>query len=256
MYCTVEDVILISGYSPMDFRYMDEPMTICQFNDMVTSIIEDITVQINRYCNVETFEEHEIVNEYHTLMGYDAADYRMGFYSPARTGTQFFTESYADVVRTTFPREQPVIKISKVEVNRNINYTSAPVWETVYEYGTEHDGVLGNDYMVINKLECCSIYFLRNFPQFFKDNVRISYTAGYPKGHDIWNALRSACRIAVMNVLNYKQRQQQVMTLRGSGVVDYATLFEPKNDYSYLTQEVKDIIDKYRVPALPIDMYD
>ena len=260
-YCTVEDVILITGYSNADFSYLNEPMTYCQFSDMVSSIIEDISVQINRYCNVKTFEKHTISNELHTLTGYDSADYRMGFYSPARTGTQFFTESYADVVRTVFPREQPVISIDKVEVNRNVNYGQGPVWEEVHEYGKPYtdengDERIGNDYVVIDKFETCQLYFVRNFPNFSKNNVRISYTAGYPADDDVWKALRSATRIAVTNVLNYKMRQQQIMMLRGSGVMDYASLFGLGDSYSYLTTDVRDILAKYRVPALPIDMYE
>ena len=253
--------MLVSGYSNTDFSYSGSPMAYCQFESLVKSLIEDVEVQINRYCNVNTFHEHTMTDEYHTLTGYDVGDFRYLSRTPQRLGSEFFTEIESDHVRTLYPREQPVQVVTKVETNLSTNYTTGQ-WMLLHENGVpyidEHgEEKIGNDYVVINELESCKIFFLRKFPQTGKNNVRITYTAGYPEDNPVWHALRSACRIAVINILNYKMRQQQVTTLRASGMMDYASLFQPTgSEYTYLTPEVKDILDKYRVPSLPMSMYD
>lgn len=268
MYCTVDDVLLVSGFSNMDFNYNGQPMTSCQFEAYVNSLIEDVTVQINRYCNVDTFEEHTVTDEYHTMTTFDIpGSYRYTSYStPFRVGGMFFAEQETDKARTVFPREQPVIQIEKVEVNLT-SWTGAQdapqTWVELHErgkpwvdeHGVEH---IGGDYDVISYFETSKLYLVGKRPRYGKNNIRITYKAGFPKSNDIWKALRSACRIAIVNVLNYKFKQQQAVTLRASGMMDYASLVSFGNDgeYSYLSKEVKDILDKYRVSPLPNDMYE
>lgn len=256
MYCTAEDVILMSGYSENDFKYRNDTMTVCQFVDMINSFITEATTLINRYCNVDTFELHSIEEEYHTLNGFDMYDYRLGFYTPQRMATQFFTENYQEASRTCVPREQPVVSIDKVEVN--VSRNAEPNWETLKEFNVLYpDGSYGDGYIVTDVFEYTSILFKRAFSYQAKNNVRITYQAGYPDDNPVWDALRAATRIVVINMLNYKQRQQQITTLRSSGMMDYASLYQLPGDMdSYLTKDAKSILDKYVVTPLPTDMYD
>ena len=125
---------------------------------------------VDRYCNVDTFEEHTVTDEYHTMTSFDIpGSYRYTSYStPFRVGGMFFTEQETDKARTIFPREQPVITVDKVEANLTswTGSQGAPqTWVELHERGKEwtdeHGEVhIGGDYDVISYFETSKVYLM------------------------------------------------------------------------------------------------
>ena len=54
----------------------------------------------------------------------------------------------------------------------------------------------------------------------------------------------------------YKKKNQEVSTIRGSGISDYAPMFENLTNGQIITPSVKAILDMYRRQPLDPSMYE
>ena len=245
-YCTAADVAEMNGFSHKNMKIFGAQMTDGEYELFVSDLCSAASELVNRWCNVETFYEHTIENEYHTM---DTSDYYFyPDYIPAVYGYAMGAQSPdLNIRRRTFlPRDYPVLSITGVEVNRATNY-GVPVWR---ELNPPSDTDVG-DYQVIQKFKSTKIAIIRNAPLNGINNIRISYTAGYAEDDKIFTVLKRATAMIVNNYLNYKAKMQESATLRQSAVQDYAAMFDPEYAKYILTDDIKSILELYRRP--PVD---
>lgn len=249
-YCTFEDVADLIGASPEDFRYLNKQMNYDQFKDLVTSYIQFATDEINRYCNVQSFHEHEVVDEIHSIVMMRNFPYVSGYSAPLLYGIYDTTEDYTELAREIFPREYPARQITSVDVAYQVS-TAGQTWKHLTERMPGQNG----DYNVVRRYDHTHILITRNIPRYGVNNCKISYIAGYPEGHKIWSQLKMACIMIVNNVLNYKKSSQEAYTIRGSSIQDYAPMFNNDTGGVFLSRDVALILDRWRKPYATPDAY-
>lgn len=253
-YASFSDLQYYSGFIPSDFRYLFDQMDISQYETFCNSLLETATNIINRYCGVETFEQHEVTNEYHSLQLLDAVGGPYGGYPltpPAYYGScsPYFTPNVENLSQVTiFPRDIPCQSVNTVEVTMGAT-NGVPEWITLTERTGDQDG----DYVVINQFGVTQIILLRRYPQYGINKIRISYTAGYPEGAPALDTMNLACCMVATNIMNYKKKQEMAATAFGSGVQNFGPSFSFAygSDHSLLSNEVRSLIDQYRRPMDP-----
>lgn len=245
-YCNFADVSILNGFSHKNMKVFGMEMTDGEFELFVNDLCTAASELVNQWCNVNTFYEHDVKDEYHTM---DTSDYYFyPDYIPAVYGYAMGAQSPDLNIRrrTFFPQEYPVQKITKVEVNRSTNY-GIPKWLALAPPSEDWVG----DYQIIRRFKSVKITIVRNAPLNGINNIRISYTAGYPEGDRVFEVLKRATAMIVNNYLNYKAKMQEAATLRQSAVQDYATMFDPEYAKYILTDDIKSILELYRRP--PVD---
>lgn len=249
-YCKFEDVANLVGASPQDFRFMGKQMNYEEFKDLVESYIEFATDEINRYCNVDTFEERTITDEMHSIILLRNFPYVTGYSAPLLYGIYDTTEDYSELSREVFPRAYPVQSITAVDVAYQMN-TAGQTWKRLEERLPGQNG----DYNVIRSFDHLHILISRNIPRYGQNNCKITYVAGYPEGHKVWSQLKMACVMIVNNILNYKKSSQEVYTIRGASIQDYSPMFVNETGGAFLSRDVTLILDKWRRPYATPDAY-
>lgn len=245
-YCTSADVAEMNGFSHKNMKIFGNQMTDGEYEALVSDLCTAASELVNQWCNVVTFYEHEIVDEYHTM---DTSDYHFyPDYIPSVYGYAMGVHSPdLNVKRRTFlPREYPVMNVTEVAVNRATNY-GIPNWLTLTPPSDTEVG----DYQVMQRFRSTKITIIRHAPLTGINNIRVSYTAGYPETDKVFKVLKRATAMIVNNYLNYKAKMQEAATLRQSAVQDYAAMFDPEYAKYILTDDVKSILELYRRP--PVD---
>lgn len=250
MYCTFEDVADLIGASPEDFRFLNKQMNYDQFKDLINSYIQFATDEIDRYCNVKTFHEHEVTDELHSMVMMRNFPYATGYSAPLLYGIYDSQEDYTELSREIFPREYPVKEITSVDVAFQPS-TGGQVWKHL----TERSPGVNGDYNVIQRFDHTHIQISRQVPRYGVNNCKISYVAGYPEGHQAWSQLKMACIMIVNNILNYKKASQEMYTIRGSSVQSYSPMFDNGVGGAFMTPDVMAILNRYRRPYGTPDAY-
>lgn len=240
----------MNGSSPIDMSYLGKEIDINQYNDMVDSLIEFASSEIDRYCNVTTFQQHEVKNEYHTMRVFDRVPYSYGYASPLLYSIFDTMEDYSELSREIMPREYPLQSVTELKVAYNLPNT-AQSWTTLTERTPSQNG----DFNVVKEFNSTKIIMDRRYPTYGVNNICLSYIAGYPSGHAIFTQLRMACVMMVINALNYKKKMQEVYTIRGSSVQDYSPMFDFETGGMFLSRDVCVILDRWRRPYATPNAY-
>ena len=250
-YAKFEDVALMVGAQPQDFNYLGEEMTLPEYQQMVETMIEFAELQINRYCNVETFQLHEIEDELHSITNLDRRGTLYGWTSPLAGSIYDLQDDYSENARTILPREYPCYQVESVSVSFSAP-SSPKVWKELQETTETQAG----DYNVVKRFNHTHITIGYNLPRFGINNCKISYQAGYPPDHAIFSQLKMATVMIVRNILNYKKASQEAYTIRGASVSDYSQMFGGYDAGGfYLSNDVRMILDKWRRPYSTPDAY-
>ena len=249
-YCNSADVTNLTGYFHKTMLTFGREMTEGEYEMFVSGLVRTATELVNRWCNVSTFYSHEITDEYHTMNIDDLYMYSDYILRPYGFGYSPYSIDMEVKRKQFYPREYPVISVSKVLVNRASVYAD-PQWMELVQRTTE----VGGDYLVQNRFNSTRVQILKNIPTPGTDNVRITYTAGYESTDSIFLALSSATSMIVINYLNYKKKNQEASTFRQSGVVDFAEMFNPQFASFLLTADVKSILELYRRPPIDPQLY-
>jgi len=249
-YCTFEDVAMLVGASPVDFEYLGEPMTLPEFKTMVEGFIVFAEGIIHKYCNVTTFNLHNVEGELHTVGNLEGRSTLSGYSSPLVYGISDMINDFDDTNRRIMLREYPVSSVTNV----NVSYThplGKKVWTHVDPITDEH----GGQYEVVKRFLSTYILLGYNMPRYGVNNVKVDYIAGYPIGHEVFSQLKLAVAMVVKNILNYKKSSQEIYTIRGSSVQSYASMFAGTDNSIFISVEVRAIIDKWRRPYNTPDAY-
>lgn len=245
-YCDSSDVATMNGFSAKNMKVFGKEMTDGEFELFITDLCSAASELVNQWCNVITFYEHTITDEYHSM---DTSDYHFyPDYIPSVYGYAMGARSPDLNIRkrTFLPREYPVISVDEVKVNRASNYAK-PVWMTLNPPSDDEIG----DYVIAQRFKSTKVTIVRNAPSAGINNIKVSYTAGYPDNDKVFKVLKRATAMIVNNYLNYKAKMQEASTLRQSAVQDYAMMFDPEYAKYILTDDIKSILELYRRP--PVD---
>lgn len=248
-YCSFEDVAEMAGFQPSDMDYLGSEMDYTQYKDFVIKKIAEATGLINRYCNVSSFEEREIVDEVHTMNQFDRMPFRYGISAPLLFNTYNYYDDYSNLTRIFFPRQQPVISVDSLKINQSLP-TVEPAWIDLVQSTETTNG----DYQVVTVFDQTQVYLIKRYPVYGIKNIRVTYTAGYPEDHRVWSDIRIATVMVVINMLNYKKKMQEVATVRGSAVADMAPLFDFAGG-PFISKDVMNILDRWRRPPLTPEAY-
>lgn len=260
-YCSFEDVAKLGGFRVDDMDFLGLEMELPDYKDLIDTFIGAASNIVNRYCNVESFFPHAIEDEFHSMTCVDMYSNTYGVWRPFSMYSDYITDTEKEHVSSVYPMEQPVQSISKVEINlvRNLGY--APQWIELHEYGvpyidSEGKERIGEDYQVVSRFGTTYIYLIYRYPAYGKNNIKISYEAGYKEDGDELKNIRIATAMIVNNFLINKKKVQEVATIRGAGIQDYSPMFNDITQGLLLTPEVKMILDMYRRQPLDPSMYE
>lgn len=223
-YCTQTDIEALTGYGYQDFRQGDVTMTALQWSTLITALISGVSQQINLYCRRGSFESAEYV-EYHDGRG--------------MTGER--GRSYREIDLTFLPREQPVIAVSKVEIDQN-SIQEVPSWKTM----TFRSDSAGGQYAVLTNGYVTSVRFHSEVPKARMKNVRITYTAGYASGSPILADIRLITMDIISNILAKKKREQEAAVASyASGTEEGANMIQMIRP-DIITKDIKMRLAPYR----------
>lgn len=220
-YFSQTDIEQYTGYGSGDFKQAGITMTATQWAAFCTSIVDTVTQIVNRYCNVTSFESHSVI-EYHD-----------------GTGTQGDDDTYLDYDTSFYLREYAT-GVTEVAVDASVSSTME--WATKWQRSAATSG----DFAVATRYELTQIKFHSNVPSEGADNVRITYWAGYPSGSVELNEIKNIGLRIAQNILVYKKKVAESMTIRSSGVRDYSEMFKPIDERIVLTDDIRNDLHKYR----------
>lgn len=230
-YITQSDVEAFAGFSFSDFRNEGRAMTSAEFETFIETCIEYVSQLIHRYCNVVSFETHS-VTEYHNGRG--------------ATDDERASAQYTEQDRVFYLRDNPVISLTKVEVDVN-PITSTPSWS---QMSLRSDQTAGH-FIFVNDNEHAFVRFHNNVPKKGIRNVRVTYSAGYAADSDQFKELQLVALRMTTNLLLLKKKYQEATTIRNANVRDYAQMFDVFNESDILTTSVATQLERYRRITIP-----
>ena len=222
-YCTIEDVELAGGLSNKDFMQGGHVMSQEEYVAFMDKSIQWCSQVINRYCNVKTFNLHN-VTEYHNgrYNGFDEPEY------------QYDTDY--------FLKEFPCHSIGNVWVDRV--QSNAPATFVLQPMRT--DTTAGNYIAYIeNELGC--IHFVSHYPPVGHHNIKIEYVAGYPDDSQQLQEIRFICTRIMQNYQLFKKKVQEVATVRNTNIADYSPFYSIGISEELLTPQIRTELDRYRM---------
>jgi len=231
-YASVGDIYTYSGFEGVNFMADGYKMGDDEWREFLEdAILPSVDAFINRYCNVTTFELHEVV-ELKYGKGHTDDELHSVHLTPRDEDRQYLL------------KEHPVHEVTKVEIDIN-GMTSVPEWVELSERSDDTPG----SYIVVSNFDYKYLYFIRDLPLRGHNMLRVTYTAGYPEGSQELDAIRLAATRVAINLLLYKKKVQEATTIRAFATRDYAQMFTIQNEAYFLTEEVKLILNRYRRPT-------
>ena len=230
-YITRAEVENFTGFGYRDFKCDGRAMTSSEFEDLIRDSDLYVTQMIHRYCNVTSFELHDVA-EYHDGRG-GSNDERAHY-------------QHIEADRRFYLRDNPVQSLTKVEVDLNPPY-SVPNWVGVRERSDESAG----DFIFVNEHEHAYIRFHNRVPWKGYRNVRISYVAGYAPESEKYQGIKMIALRMVTNLLLLKKKYQEATTIRAANVKDFAQMFDTFQESDILTIPVAAQLELYRRITVP-----
>ncbi len=230
-YASVEDIYNYSGFEGSNFIAEGDRMGDDEWKDFLEDIIlPTVDSFINRYCNVTSFNLHE-VTELRRGKGHTDDELHSVHMTPREED------------RIYLLREHPVHEVSLVKIDKG-GVTGTPIWEVLEERSDSTPG----SYIVVSNLDYKYLYFTRDLPLYGMNLLSITYTAGYPDGSQELDAIRIAAIRMALNMLLYKKKVQEATTIRAFATRDYSQMFAVHQEAYFLTEDVKIVLNRYRRP--------
>jgi len=217
-YFTQTDIEQYTGFASSDFKQGGSTMTATQWSLYCSTVVDFVTQLVNRYCGVQSFEPHEMV-EYRSGVGAKGDKYTY-----LEEDTTFYLSEYG----------------TGIQAFEDIGSTGTEYWVE----RTARTSATSGDFTVATRNELTMVRFHNNIPQEGWNNVRFVYWGGYPEGSVQMNEIRLICLRIARNILLEKKKTQESTTIRQTGIRDYAQMFEFTD--TILTDEIKQDLHKYR----------
>jgi len=209
------------GFGYADFKEAGTTMTATQWATYCTFIVDSITAAFNRFCNVQSLETHQVT------------EYKDGKGETGDDGT------YLDTDRCFYLLENStgIIGVYEDETDSEME-----AWTTRDVRCATATG----DYKVITDRELTWVRFHDNYPIEGVNNVKIIYYGGYAAGSQELDDIKAIALRAAKNLLTYKKKAQEAVTIRSQGTRDFAPMYEPIDEHKILTSDVRRDLYKYR----------
>jgi hypothetical protein len=237
-YITRSDVEAFTGFSYTDFKVGGQVMTEGQWVEHLNFVLPLIDQMLNRYCNVTSFDPTTSIVELHDGRGANNDEFgtsSVGLVYYGINGTTYNVSDY------TFYLREPFYSMTSVEEDTG-SKTALQSWQT----RTQRTSTVIGDYEVVTKNEVTWIEFNQNIPSAGRNNVRITYMAGYGKTTAQYKEIQLQALRMASNYLLLKKKVQEVTTIRASGIRDFAQMFDIMNESVILTEAIKMVLDKYK----------
>ena len=223
MYCTIEEVEFARGLSNKDFMQGGKVMSTEEYHNFMTQAIQWCSQAMNRYCNVKTFELHDVV-EYHNgrYNGYDEPE------------NQYETDY--------FLKQFPVYSIGNVWVDRV--QSNAPANFVLQPMRTDTQS--GN-YIANIDNELGYIHFVSHYPSKGFNNVKVEYVAGYPRDSEQYQELKLICVRLMINFQLIKKKSQEIAVVRNTNVSDYSPFYSIGMSEELFSPHIKSELDRYKM---------
>lgn len=220
-YMTEEDIKVFTGFSATDFKQDGAPMTASRFTYLCEIVIDAVTESINRFCNVDTLEEH-VATEY---FNGKCATNDDGLYNEA--DITYYLREHCNEVATV-----------------SVDMTPGDV--ITWEGRTLRTVSVAGDYEVHTRQGLTYIRMIKNIPAEGINNVRISYSGGYTSGSTELEGIKVLALRMASNLLTIKKKLQEATTIRTAATEDYAKMFELAYGKEVLTPEVAAGLMRYK----------
>ena len=220
-YLTEEDIKIFTGFSASDFKQDGAQMTATQFTDLCGIVIDAVTESINRFCNVDTLEEH-VATEY---------------FNGKRATTDEGAYNEADL---TYYLRENCSEVSTVSVDMT------PGDVITWQDRTLRTGSVAGDYEVHNRMGLTYVRIIKNIPAEGINNVRIVYTAGYEDDSEELKNIKVLSLRMASNLLLIKKKMQEATTIRAAATEDYAKMFELAYGKEVMTPEIAAGLMRYK----------
>jgi len=220
-YCTQSDVEARTGWGAADFKTGGVPMTAEQWATFCTGLIAEAGGLIDTYCRRTSFEVREYT-EYHDGRG-SSGDLR----------------EYREADRTIILREQPVTAVTAVEEDTG-GPGSVPAWAL----RAARSAAVAGDYVVLSRGPVAYLRFHNHVPAAGRENLRITYSAGYAAGSGVLEDIRGICTDLIAEILAKKKQLQEAAAARTTGTRDAAEM--TPLDPVVLTTDIKRRLAPYR----------
>ncbi len=217
-YCTQSDIEARTGWGAGDFKTGGVPMTAEQWAAFCTDLIAEVTGLIDTYCRRTSFEVREYT-EYHDGRG--------------STGDR------READRTFILREQPVAAVTAVEEDAG-GPGSVPAWTL----RAARSATAAGDYVVLARGPVTYLRFHNHVPAAGRENLRVTYSAGYAAGSDVLEDIRGICTDLIAEILAKKKQLQEAAAARTTGTRDAADM--TPLDPVVLTTDIKRRLAPYR----------
>lgn len=231
-YFTQSDVESWTGFSSTDFKNAGTTMTATQWAAFATSLVNQVTQMVNRFCNVTSLEWH-VATEYKSGKGATGDD-------------NLYNES--DRIFDLIEYATGYISVSVDTATKGATIQFA----TRYERSTATAG----DFEFWTDRELSWVRFHNNVPEAGYKNVKIEYYGGFATGSNQLYEINQICLRIAANILTYKKKIQESMTIRNTGIRDYAEMFKPIDERIVLTDDIQRDLHKYRRYVLGGDTWE
>lgn len=221
-YFSQTDIEEYTGFASQDFKNAGLVSSTTQWATLCTNTVSYVTELVNKYCGVVSFESHA-VTEYHDGKGAQG------------DGDTYIEEDIRFYLR------EPCISVGTVSEDENAK-TATISWATRWERSTATAG----DYEVSTRGELTWIRFHDTYPLDGVYNIKVQYTAGYSSGSAQLTNLKWICLRIAKNVFLEMKRTMESMTIRQTGVRNYAEMFTPIPEAAILTEDIIRDLHKFR----------
>jgi len=221
-YFTQSDVEAFTGFSSTDFKQAGVTMTATQWAAFATSLVNQVTQMVNRFCNVPSLEWHV------------ATEYKNG---KGATGDE---NTYLETDRIFAFKEYATgyISVSEDTATKGATIQFATRWE-------RSTATAGNFEFWTDR-ELSWVRFHDTVPLAGYKNVKLEYYAGFATDSPQFYEIQQICLRIAANILTYKKKIQESMTIRNTGIRDYAEMFKPIDERIVLTDDIQRDLHKYR----------
>ena len=225
-----------TGVAYTDMMNAGAQMTPADWAAFCTEYVEVIAQVVHRFCNVKTFDPAQpeaAIVEYHSGRGATDDSVYPTMYNPS---------DYQYYLREIF------YAASGITIEEDIaGKTALPNWTARVQRTVSTIG----DFEVVTTKELTQVAFYNNVPGIGQNNLRFTYTTGYPSSSKEYADIRFQILRVFKNLILAKKNVQSVFTIIANGTRDYQGLTNQYNEGQILSHMEESLLKRYRRVVIP-----
>jgi hypothetical protein len=237
---TPAEVKTFTGWTFTDLINAGVPMTTGELDAFIATYVEVCAQVVHKYCNVPTFDpaqpEAAIIELRNGKGSTDDSTY------PTQYNQQDF-QFYRDLYYET-----TAIVVQEDTAGK----TAVPAWTT----RTVRSALAGGDYEVITKKELTMVSFHNNIPTQGYNNVKFTYTTGYPSSSKPYADIKFQILRVFKNLILSKKGVEAIATIFANGTRDMISLPNQYSESQILSHMEESLLKRYKRLTLAGPMFD